>query len=70
MNKAKIFRLMDFEQLPINRIYRFDNLFVVWDGSMLLSKYPQETMWYPWDISDQWFEKWKDRELIDTGRNI
>ena len=70
MSEAKVFKLKDFEQLPVNRIYRFDNLSVVWDGSMLLSKYPQEIMWHPWDTKDEWFEKWKERELTDTGRSL
>ena len=62
-------KLKDYKQLPINRIFRFDNLSVAWTGDMLLSKYPQETMWYPWNTEDKWFKTWKESELTDTGKD-
>lgn len=60
-------KLKDYRNLEVNRIYYFDNLSVVFTGDILLSKYPQETMWYPWD-KDEWFIKWQERELTETSK--
>ncbi|MDT0160345.1 hypothetical protein [Bacillus sp. AG4(2022)] len=59
--------LKDYRDLEVNRIYYFDNLKLVFDGKNLLSKYPMERYWHPF-YEDEWFEKWKDRELTKTDK--
>lgn len=62
--------LKDYKSLPKNEVYKFDNLFVFWNGEILLSHYEQEMMWYPFDENDKYFQMWKDRTLSDTGKTI
>ncbi|MFD0050038.1 hypothetical protein ACFVHQ_11975 [Actinomycetes bacterium NPDC127524] len=56
--------------MEVNKIYYFDNLRLVFDGERLYSKYPMEAFWHPFDGQEEWFQKWKDRELIKTGKEF
>lgn len=59
--------LKDFRELDISKIYIFDNLLVRFDGEILLTKYPMETVWYEMEESDPYFIKWSDRVLFETN---
>lgn len=64
-------KLKDYEKMEVNKIYHFDNMEIqrLEDGT-LLSHYPQhETMWYEFYTDDEWYEKWKDRELVEGRFN-
>ena len=60
-------KLRDYEQMEVNKVYHFDNMEIAKDkDGGLYSHYPQfEEFWYPFSTNDMWFEKWKDRELIE-----
>jgi hypothetical protein len=60
--------LKDYKQMEKNRVYYFDNLSVVYDGKTLLSHYSQELFWHPFDENEEWFVKWKGRELTITDK--
>lgn len=68
INMEKTLTLSDYRDMEINRIYYFDNLRLVFDGNILLSKYPIESFWHPFYEDGEWFEKWKDRELTKTDK--
>lgn len=59
-------KLKDYKKMELNRIYKFDNLFLSYDGEILLSHYTQEEFWYPFYETDKWFITWKDRDLTKT----
>lgn len=60
-------KLKDYAKMKINKIYHFDNMEIQIDADgQLWSHYPQyEEMWYPFYTNDRWYEKWKEKELIE-----
>lgn len=61
-------KLKDYKQMEIDRVYLVGNLFLVFDGVKLLSKYPSEIMWHPFSEFDDFFIRIKDRELSETDK--
>lgn len=65
-------KLKDYKQMKKGFIYLVDNLSVVNpennDENMVLSKYPQETVWYPFYDDEDWFKKFENVELVVTNK--
>lgn len=64
------FKLKDYNLLDINKIYIFENLYVRFDGEVLLTKYSLEEFWYEMDVNGEYFNTWKERGLFETGVTI
>lgn len=59
-------KLKDFKEMEVDRIYRVGNLYLVFDGTKLLSKYSSEIMWHTLSEFDDFFIKIKEMKLVKT----
>lgn len=64
---GKQLTLKEYKEMEVDRIYKLDDQYLVFDGNKLLIKYPEAWFWEPIYETNEEFVRLRGNVIVETG---